>query len=250
MDIKQNANFNYNNIKQNEIQELIKLESNIPIKSLLTALIKISIENNFLPLSIEKYYQNILPSLDKLRRKDGSKYKNTSIKPVRAAIVSNNIFNKDDNKMYLLNIKEAIKYLKKLKSKPKKEIKVENKSAFLCKKKLITKKLKVDKNEKYRHGFQLLNDLLINYKKENQSKIPTLLNKSNSSIDLIEKSPNNDRIFGMLIAFKYFKPFLKRSLYSKKIDLLFKEENNLEVNKQIIETKNDLDLLQKILKKC
>ena len=246
-----------NELKSNEKekQELKKMIENINNSSLSFALIKLAINLNFLPLSIESYYEKILPELEMLRKKDGSKYVNNSINAIKLALVSNKLFVHKENKLYELNINKAIKYIKSLQEennintkipKGKKNRKSNKDDDFLGKKRSITKNLIVNKYEKLQHGYQILNDLLESFPKKNKNEIKTNFNKYESPIDLIEKTLDNDKICGMLITFKYFKPFLKKFLYSKKINT--NVNNNLKINKQISDLKNGLDLVQFCIK--
>ena len=237
------VNNNTNNIRKDEQfskekQELKKLIENINDSSLTFSLIKLAINNNFLPLSMESY----------------SKYCNNSINTIKSALVTNKIFEQKENKLYGLNINEAIKYLKNLQGMNIKDNSKRKKSysskfdTFLGKKRSIIKNLTVNKYEKYEHGYQILNDLLESYSKksENETKIKTNFNKYHSPTDLMQKTMDNDKICGMLIAFKYFKPFLKKFLHSKNI--LINKDKKLKINKHISDLSYDLDLVQSCIK--
>jgi len=69
------------------------------------------------PLPLEKYYEHILPTFHLLRRTDGSKYQTTSIKTVRSAMTSEKIFERNDDGLYVLNIKVATNFLRNLQKK-------------------------------------------------------------------------------------------------------------------------------------
>lgn len=240
-----------------EKQELKKLIENLDNSSLPFSLIKLAVNNNFLPLSIDSYYLKISPEIDMLRKKDGSKYSNNSLSTIKSALVSNKLFEQKENKLYGLNINEALKYLKKLQetnsikgnSKRKKILKLNNVDTFLGKKRSITKNITVNKYEKYEHGYQILNDLLESYSKKSEygTKIKTNFNKYQSPTELLEKTMDNDKIFGMLITFKYFQPFLKKYLFSKNICI--NKDKKLKLNQQISDLKYDLDLVQSCIKK-
>lgn len=254
------VNKNYtNNIRKDEQfskekQELKKLIENIDDSSLPFSLIKIAVNNNFLPLSMESYYLKINPEIDMLRKKDGSKYCNNSINAIKSALVTNKLFEQKENKLYGLNINEAIKYLNNLKEINIKDNSQRKKSyrskfdTFLGKKRSITKNLTVNKYEKYEHGYQILDDLLELYSKktENRSKIKTNFNKYQSPTDLMQKTMDNDKICGMLITFKYFKPFLKKFLHSKSI--FINKDKKFKINKHISDLSYDLDLVQSFIK--
>ena len=55
--------------------------------------------------------------MDKIKHSNGLKYKSKSITVIRSAILTNNLFTRNKNNLYSLNIKECIKYLKTLKNK-------------------------------------------------------------------------------------------------------------------------------------
>ena len=106
--------------------------------SLPFALLKLSINNNFLPLSIESYCEKILPEINSLRKRDGSKYSLNYKFAVKSALVSNKLFDKRNN-LYELNLPNSINYLKKIKNENKSNKKHSN--FFLGKKRQITKNL-------------------------------------------------------------------------------------------------------------
>ena len=248
--------FKSNDNKISKVKEELKhLVDSIDNNSLPFALIKIAIKNNFLPLSIETYYEKISPDIKSLRKKDGSKYSQNSINTIKSALVTNKLFEKKDNKLYGLNLIEALKFIKNMNRnkiiKKTKEKLNENEigNDFLGKKKSLTRNLYLNKYEKYEHGFQILNDLLEYYPNKNEDgiKLKVNFNKYKSSTELIEKNMNIDKICGMLITFKYFKPFLKKFLYSKNnIENLNKKK---ELNQQISGLNDGLDLVQFCIKK-
>ena len=134
-----------------EKEELKHLVDNIENNSLPFALIKIAIKNNFLPLSIETYYEKISPDIKILRKKDGSKYSQNSINTIKSALVTNKLFEKKHNKLYGLNLIEALKFIKNLNRnkmvKKTKEKLNENEinNHFLGKKKSLTRNLYLNK---------------------------------------------------------------------------------------------------------
>lgn len=99
--------------KKEILEDLIKT---VP-HSLSVALIKITQLNNYAPLPLEKYYTNILPAFDLLRRTDGSKYKIHTKTTVRSAMVSNKLYSRNSEGLYELNINNAIKHLQMIKQK-------------------------------------------------------------------------------------------------------------------------------------
>ena len=100
----------------NQKQELEEIINTVPY-SLPVALIKLTIINNYEPLEIEKYYEKILPAFHLLRRSDGSRYQTASISTVRSAMVTNKLFYKNKDGLYVLNIQSALKIIKLIKNK-------------------------------------------------------------------------------------------------------------------------------------
>ena len=101
-----------------EKQYLTSVIETIENTSLPFALLKLSINNNFLPLSIETYCEKILPEINSLRKRDGSKYSLNYKFAVKSALVSNKLFDKKNN-LYELNLPNSINYLKKIKNENK-----------------------------------------------------------------------------------------------------------------------------------
>ena len=209
-----------------ELNELIKKSP----QNISTCLIKINVKNNYKPLNIEKFYENIYTELDTLRRTDGSKYKSKSIKTVRSAIVSNKLFSKQKNNLYILNIKECIKYLKTIQDKNKlnnkkpnkytnkkfKTSEINDKNIFLGKKRNNSNDI-YEQIEKYKHVYELMDNMLDMYSKDKElnKKIKIYFSKCNNYKDIIENYKNNENIIeGILSMFNYFKPFLKNHLIS------------------------------------
>ena len=214
------------NKDKEELNELIKKSP----QNISTCLIKISVKNNYKPLNIEKFYENIYTELDTLRRTDGSKYKSKSIKTVRSAIVSNKLFSKQKNNLYILNIKECIKYLKTIQDKNKlnnkkpnkytnkkfKTSEINDKNIFLGKKRNNSNDI-YEQIEKYKHVYELMDNMLDMYSKDKElnKKIKIYFCKCNNYKDIIENYKNNENIIeGILSMFNYFKPFLKNHLIS------------------------------------
>ena len=209
-----------------ELNELLKKSP----QNISTCLIKISIKHNYKPLNIEKFYENIYTELDTLRRTDGSKYKSKSIKTVRSAIVSNKLFSPQNNNLYILNIKECIKYLKTIQDKNKlnnkkpnkytnkkfKTSEINDKNIFLGKKRNNSNDI-YEQIEKYKHVYELMDNMLDMYSKDKElnKKIKIYFSKCNNYKDIIENYKNNENIIeGILSMFNYFKPFLKNHLIS------------------------------------
>ncbi len=201
--------------KDKDKEELNELLKKAPL-NISTCLINICIKNNYKPLNIEKYYENIYSELDSLRRTDGSKYTSKSIKTVRSAIVSNNLFTEQKNNLYALNIKECIKYLKLLQNSLEK-----NKSSNRMKNKLS--------NKKYKNNYGIL-----------QSEIN----------NINEKSEKDN--FSYMNTIKDMKTELKNQLTEKMA--LLQEINNLgqiitKIKEENLKLKDDLDLSEKTKEK-
>lgn len=216
--------------KDKEKEELNELLKTSPL-NISTLLIKISINHNFKPLSIENFYENIFSEMDSLRRTDGSKYKSKSIKTVRSAIVSNKLFIKQNNNSYILNINECIKYLKTIQDKinpsNKKQNKLSNKkfkinSEINQKNNILLGKKRNNPNGnekiiKYKHAYELMDNVLDIYSKDKElsKRVKIYFSKCNNYKEIIENYKNNENIIeGMLSIFNYFKPFLKNNLFS------------------------------------
>ena len=212
--------------KDKDKEELNELLKTSPI-NISTSLIKISINNNYKPLSLENYYENIFSEMDSLRRTDGSKYKSKSIKTVRSAIVSNRLFIKQKNNSYILNIKECIKYLKIIQDKTNQNDKKQNKLTSKTFKKsseinqknnnFLGKKRNSSKNEKYKHVYELMENALDIYSKDKElnKKIKIYFSKCKNYKEIIENYKYNKNILeGMISMFNYFKPLLKNHLFS------------------------------------
>ena len=75
------------------------------------------IVNNYEPLQLDTYYNNILPAFELLRRTDGSKYRTNSKTVVRSAMVSNRLYNRTAEGLYEINLTNAIKHLQMIKQK-------------------------------------------------------------------------------------------------------------------------------------
>ena len=73
--------------------------------------------NNYDPLPLDTYYNNILPAFELLRRTDGSKYRTNSKTVVRSAMVSNRLYNRTPEGLYEINFTNAIKHLQMIKQK-------------------------------------------------------------------------------------------------------------------------------------
>ena len=75
--IEDKDNILFSNKDKEELNDLL----NKSPQNISTCLIKISINNNYKPLNIEKFYENIFTELDSLRRTDNSKYKSKFMLP-------------------------------------------------------------------------------------------------------------------------------------------------------------------------
>lgn len=217
-----------------------------------------------MPLPLEKYYEHILPTFHLLRRTDGSKYQTTSIKTVRSAMTSEKIFERNDEGLYVLNIKTAINFLRNLQKKvmlqggikqSKKDRDMEDetviqptKGKYKKKKKnnelddqgstggdsfneMIQKKRmqmagkKIQKQQilrkvqKYEKAYELFQNLLKIFSRNNEVNQRLNFdfeNMNNDDLDLSDNNPDMNKIIGMLSVFKFFKPFLEKSIDSCK----------------------------------
>lgn len=240
-----------NKIKETENQKkekqyLISQIENIENSNLPFALLKLFINNNFIPLSIESYCEKIYPQIDSLRKEDGSKYSKNYKFAVKSALVANKLFTKNQNNLYGLNIKNAINYINKVKNKNNSVNK--KPKNFLGKKRMITKNITLRKYEKYIHTFQILNDLNETFQKKDEETEGTKINfnKYKTTTDLMEKNMSLDKISGMLVMYKYFKNILKKFLYGKNMNIDY--ENKIKLNKQISGLKDGFDFVQSCIK--
>ena len=262
MEMKINENEIQPSNKQNfeqKAKEMIELESIVGTVtySLPVALIKISILNDYTPLEIEKYYELVLPALPMLKRTDGTKYTTNNIKTIRSAMVSDQLFFKNDDGLYELNVPNALEHIKvmqkrkliddkilnekkmnklnKKMEKEKKKNEIKNKKKFhklLNRKRLAEldqdyreyKKYKKNKIHKpisfgkYGDAYTLFNNLLkISEENENISPKLRLDLDAFSALHLDDDNYYNNKVIGMLTAFKFFKPFLEKNFNSRKI---------------------------------
>jgi len=223
--------------KEKEKKELESIIEKVPY-SLPVALIKICLLKNYFPLGIEKYYELISPTFHLLRRTDGSRYHSNSIKTVRAAMLSEELFYKNDEGLYELNLQNALKHIRAMKKKKenddniliaklnqkrlKKELR--NKARL---QKMLGKRKKINRDElnlkekkakrlppygKYGNAYKLFANLL-KLTKDNLNIYPKLnLDLDNfNSLGLEEENQNSYKIIGMLIFFNFFRPFLEKS---------------------------------------
>jgi len=251
--------------KEKLIEELEEIIQTVPY-SLAVALIKMCQINKYAPLEIEKYYEHILPTFHLLRRTDGSKYQSNSIKTVRSAMLSSKLFHKNDDGLYVLNLKNAINHIKQMQkkrvapdknstnntptpedsnkenvvvnsdvelskinnefndytsridnNKPKKKYK---KDYYLGKKRKIKGIMKDPEYKatvkKYATGYELFNSLL--KISSNDKYVSPQLNYDFESINNMDLNSNgNEKIVGMLTVFRFFKPFLEKSINSFRV---------------------------------
>ena len=227
--------------KEKELEELESIIKKVPY-SLPVALIKMCQLNKYAPLGIEKYYELISPTFYLLRRTDGSKYQSNSIKTVRAAMLSEELFYKNDDGLYVLNISKALKHIKYMEKKKEisdsiLSIKIEKKRAKQelknkeRLKKMLGKKKKQEEKEiikekahkkkaggRYKNAYKLFSHLLTitENNKNISSKLNTDLDEINT-VFLNDDENNNNYIIGMLTVFKFFKPFLEKSFNSFRV---------------------------------
>ena len=231
--------------KVKEIEELESIVGTVTY-SLPVALIKMCQLNNYAPLGIEKYYELISPTFHLLKRTDGSKYTSNTIKTVRAAMLSDQLFFRNEEGLYVLNITNAINHVRVmqkrklideeiLKRKAKKLEKREKKKQLKIQRMLNKKRknleieyYKRDKKAgkiqkpisfgKYGNAYNLFCNLL-KILEDNQNVYSNLNIDLDSfaTLHMDEDNQNNSKIIGMLTAFKFFRPFLEKNFASFKV---------------------------------
>jgi len=211
-------------------------------------LLKIFKNRNYDSLNYNEIFESIQPIYSSLKKKDNKPYGKNINKSLLSTLTSINLFTFDNNNnKYKVNEKNAIKYLK--------DFEDNNKNLFLNKKKEIIKsfdtklnsnvnnnnnnnniynkkflkknKINVNINNnnslKFLHAFNILDNILNEYSKNNniKKKIINPYTKSNDSSDLIVNVGNIDMLIGILSCFKFFKPLLKKTIFKeyKKKDL-------------------------------
>jgi hypothetical protein len=262
------TDYQYEEPIEEEREQLEEILKEVPY-NLSVACIKLCQVNKYMPLPLEKYYEHILPTFHLLRRTDGSRYTTTSIKTVRSAMTSEKIFERNDEGLYVLNIKTAINFLRNLQKKvmlqggvkmnknddydnidnnmPKGEKKYKKKkkkddlddqgstgdsfNEMLGQKrrmmqmgmnmngKKIQKQQVLRKVQKYEKAYELFQNLLRIFSRNNdvvQKLNFDFENMTNEDLDLSDNNPDMNKIIGMLSVFKFFKPFLEKSLDSCK----------------------------------
>ena len=261
------TDYQYEEPIEEEREQLEEILKEVPY-NLSVACIKLCQVNRYQPLPLEKYYEHILPTFHLLRRTDGSRYTTTSIKTVRSAMTSEKIFERNDDGLYVLNVKTAINFLRNLQKKvmlqggvkmnknddydnvgdiPKGEKKYKKKkkkddlddqgstgdsfNEMLGQKrrmmqmnmnmngKKIQKQQVLRKVQKYEKAYELFQNLLRIFSRNNdvvQKLNFDFENMTNEDLDLSDNNPDMNKIIGMLSVFKFFKPFLEKSLDSCK----------------------------------
>ena len=227
-------------------------------------LLKLFKNRNYDSLNYSEIFESIQPIYSSLKKKDNKPYGKNINKSLLSTLTSINLFTFDNtNNKYKVNEKNAIKYLK--------DFEENNKNLFLNKKKEIIKsfdtklnnnnnnynkkllkknKINVNINNnnslKFLHAFNILDNILNEYSKNNniKKKIINPYTKSNDSSDLIVNVGNIDMLIGILSCFKFFKPLLKKTI--------FKEYKKKDLNKKIIideeNLKNKLNFVDNFFK--
>ena len=77
-------------------------------------LIKVAKLNQYIPLSIEKYYDFIKPTFHILRKSDGTKYTSSSMNTLRAVMFSTKLFFRNIDGLFMLNLRNSLNQLKLL----------------------------------------------------------------------------------------------------------------------------------------
>jgi len=158
----------------------------------------------YFPLEIEKYYELISPTFHLLRRTDGSKYSSNSIKTVRAAMLSEELFYKNDEGLYELNIPNAIKHVTAMKIKKERD-------DIILNERLNRKKAKRELKEKARFQRML-------------KKKKKIIKEELAAKEKKEKKVNSYGKFGN--AYKLFNNLLKLTEENQTIN----SQINLDVN--------------------
>jgi len=244
--------------KEKERKELESIVEKVPY-SLPVALIKMCKLNRYAPLGIEKYFELISPTFHLLKRSDGSRYRSNSVKAVRAAMLSEELFYKNDEGLYELNVQNAIKHVRAMQKKKEhddiilneklnaKKIKRELREKarlqkMLAKRKKVIRDELISKEEKkqkllyhgkYGNAYKIFSNLL-KLAEDNQniySKINLDFNNFNT-INLQEDSLDYNTVIGMLTFFKLFRPFLVKNLKCVKVEEKLKEKLG-ELNNEI-----------------
>ena len=228
--------------------------------------------NNYSPANFEEISEDINPKYDSLRKMDNTKYSNSKKKAILSTLTSIDLFLYDkESGLYTLNQSTAVRYLSRSqKKKKKKEIKKEyldeikseddnldynendnninnDNQDFLCKKrKIISKTLTNSHSSKYIVAYELLDELLEKYIKllDGKKIMTNPFSKIGDITDFIAKVKNKEKLEGILICFKFFKPILRKIF-------LYKNKFVFQNLKQIFEKLNNfnekVDLVQKYL---
>ena len=228
--------------------------------------------NNYSPANFEEISEDINPKYDSLRKMDNTKYSNSKKKAILSTLTSIDLFLYDkESGLYTLNQSTAVHYLSRSqKKKKKKEIKKEyldeikseddnldynendnninnDNQDFLCKKrKIISKTLTNSHSSKYIVAYELLDELLEKYIKllDGKKIMTNPFSKIGDITDFIAKVKNKEKLEGILICFKFFKPILRKIF-------LYKNKFVFQNLKQIFEKLNNfnekVDLVQKYL---
>lgn len=199
----------------------------------LPCLIIKQMNNHNSPLSLAQILENVSIQYSTLRKPDGAKYGNNIKRVVSSALNSTGLFVKNEDNNYYLNTEKVIQYLKRNNSENKKDDK------FLRKKRVIKKSLGSNTRGKYIHCYQILDEILEKYSKD--SSISKLLTnpfiKCSSSVELLIKIGNSDKLIGMVSCFKIFKPLLKKMFLSK----------NKKMNESLKNINQGIELVHHIL---
>ena len=230
--------------------------------------------NNYSPANFEEISEDINPKYDSLRKMDNTKYSNSKKKAILSTLTSIDLFLYDkESGLYTLNQSTAVHYLSRSqKKKKKKEIKKEyldeikseddnldykendksinndnDNQDFLCKKrKIISKTLTNTHSSKYIVAYELLDELLEKYIKllDGKKIMTNPFSKIGDITDFIAKVKNKEKLEGILICFKFFKPILRKIfLYKNK----FVFQNLKQICEQLNNFNEKVDLVQKYL---
>lgn len=185
-------------------------------------------------MKLSEIYEIVSADYNTLRKPDGTKYGNNLKRVIASTLHSTGLFMKSPDDFYTINKNEVIKYLErnsiktitandnvsndtKINNEIKNGHENENDNVYLGRKRIIKKTLGGNANPKFIHAYTILDEILEKY--SNDKKISkNLINpfaKCDSSLELLIKLGNSDKLIGMVTCFKIFKPILKKVFFMK-----------------------------------
>ena len=164
-------------------------------------------------MKLSEIYEIVSADYNTLRKPDGTKYGNNLKRVIASTLHSTGLFMKSPDDFYTINKNEVIKYLERNSIKTI----TANDNVYLGRKRIIKKTLGGNANPKFIHAYTILDEILEKY--SNDKKISkNLINpfaKCDSSLELLIKLGNSDKLIGMVTCFKIFKPILKKVFFMK-----------------------------------